>query len=214
MMIKHISIAWIFALSLLVSNAQATEVADQSDPFHLVRVVADSLFKRIAKEQTDIQKNPEVLRVIVEEELAPSINHKYAAAKILGSHYRKTTEEERDRFYTAFREYLIATYAGILTLYKDQKVIFEPPYPIDDQKIVMVKTRVLDEGKPDIDISFKLRVSSKSGEWSAYDMIANGISVLDSKRAELENLIRQQGLDSVSELLKDKAAKPIVVKEL
>lgn len=213
-MIKHFLIAWIFVVSLFSATANANIEQVQTDPFKLVRVVADGLFSRIASEQDAIQKDPEVLRTVVLEQLAPSINHKYAAAKILGSHYKKTTKEQRERFYAAFKDYLVATYAGILTLYKDQKVIFEPAYPIKGKKVVLVRTRVLDEGKPDIDIGFKLRLSKKSGNWSAYDMVANGISVLDSKRAELENLIRQQGLDSVTKLLQDKAAKPIVVKKL
>ena len=93
-------------------------------------------------------------------------------------------------------------------------MVLEPAYAIDGQKIVVVKTRVLDEGKPDIRIDFKLRKNSKTDEWSAYDMVAEGISVLDSKRAELQGLIRQQGLDSVTALLVEKAEKPIEKKEL
>jgi phospholipid transport system substrate-binding protein len=179
-----------------------------------VQSVANDLFKRITKEQVNIEKNPEILRVVVEEQLAPSINHKYAAAMVLGPHYRKITDQQKEDFFNAFKEYLVATYAGILTLYKDQQVIFEPGGDFDDKKIVVVKTRVLDEGKPDIRLDFKLRLNNRTGEWSAYDMVAEGVSVLDSKRAELQNLIRQQGVDSVTELLLDKAKKPIEVKTI
>lgn len=185
---------------------------NKEDPFELVRVVADALFKRIAKEQDYIQKDPEVLRLVVEEQLAPSINHKFAAAKVLGPYFRKSSAEQREEFYAAFREYLIATYAGILTLYKDQQVIFEPSTPISGKR-VQVKVRVLDNGRPDIPISFVLR-KNREGEWSAYDMIAQGISVLDSKTSELQGLIRQQGIEAVTKLLLDKAAKPIVVKDI
>jgi len=184
----------------------------KQNPFALVKVVADGLFSQIANEQTQIQADPEVLRLVVEEQLAPSINHKFAAAKVLGPHFRKTTKEQREQFYVAFREYLIATYAGILTLYKDQQVIFEPETPIKGKR-VQVKVRVLDDGRPDIPIAFVLR-KNKKGEWSAYDMVAQGISVLNSKTKELQGLIRQQGIESVTELLKEKAAKPIVVKDL
>lgn len=201
----------LLALSLLVPSAKAV---DNNNPFELVRSVADALFTRITKEQTEIVKDPEVLRVVVAEQLAPAINHKYAAAMVLGPYYRTSTADQREKFYASFEKYLIATYAGILTLYDDQQVVFEPAYAIDGQKIVVVKTRVLDEGKPDIRIDFKLRKNSKTGEWSAYDMIAEGVSVLDSKRAELQNLIRQQGIESVTQLLLEKAEKPIVKKDL
>lgn len=200
-------IALIFGFAF---SAQAE--IDKKDPFKLVQVVAQDLFERIAKEQGDISKDPELLRVVVAEQLAPYINHRYAAAKVLGTHYKKATAEERKAFFEAFRQYLIATYAGILTLYKDQKVVFEPASPIKG-KIVQVKVRVLDEGRPDIEIGFKLR-KNKKGEWSAFDMVAEGISVLKSKQSELQGIIRQQGVPSVTQLLLDKAAKPIVVKEI
>jgi len=202
----------LLALSLLVPSVKAVD--NNNNPFELVRSVADALFTRITKEQTEIVKDPEVLRVVVAEQLAPAINHKYAAAMVLGPYYRTSTEAQREKFYASFEKYLIATYAGILTLYDDQQVVFEPAYSIAGQKIVVVKTRVLDEGKPDIRIDFKLRKNSKTGEWSAYDMIAEGVSVLDSKRAELQNLIRQQGIESVTQLLLEKAQKPIVKKDL
>ena len=205
---------YVILLSFLLVSFIAPAANSNDNPFELVRGVADALFKRITAEQKQIVENPEVLRVVVTEQLAPSINHKYAAAMVLGPYFRVSTEEQRDAFYDAFQKYLVATYAGILTLYDDQQVVFEPAYPIDGQKIVVVKTRVLDEGKPDIRIDFKLRKNSKTGEWSAYDMIAEGVSVLDSKRAELQNLIRQQGIESVTHLLLEKAEKPIVKKDL
>lgn len=201
-----------FALLLFSFAFSAQAEVDKTDPFKLVQVVAHDLFERIAKEQGQISQDPEQLRVVVEEQLAPYINHKYAAAKVLGTHYKKTTPEQRKAFFEAFRKYLVATYAGILTLYKDQKVVFEPASAIKG-KIVQVKVRVLDEGRPDIEIGFKLR-KNKKGEWSAFDMVAEGISVLKSKQSELQGVIRQQGVQSVTQLLLDKAAKPILVKEI
>lgn len=204
----------IISLTLLLFSFvfSAHAQVDKTDPFKLVEVVAHDLFERIAKEQEQISKEPEQLRLIVAEQLAPYINHRYAAAKVLGTHYKKATPEQRKEFFEAFRQYLIATYAGILTLYKDQKVVFEPASAIKG-KIVQVKVRVLDEGRPDIEIGFKLR-RNKKGEWSAFDMVAEGISVLKSKQSELQGVIRQQGVASVTQLLLDKAAKPIVVKEI
>lgn len=201
-----------FALLLFSFAFSAQAEVDKTDPFKLVQVVAHDLFERIAKEQGQISQDPEQLRVVVEEQLAPYINHRYAAAKVLGTHYKKTTPEQRKAFFEAFRQYLVATYAGILTLYKDQKVVFEPASAIKG-KIVQVKVRVLDEGRPDIEIGFKLR-KNKKGEWSAFDMVAEGISVLKSKQSELQGVIRQQGVPSVTQLLLDKAAKPILVKEI
>ncbi|NVK25773.1 MAG: ABC transporter substrate-binding protein [Gammaproteobacteria bacterium] len=199
-------------VSLFFSASAFSVEIDNKDPFKLVQTVAKDLFERIAREQEIIKNDPEHLRVVVEEQLAPYINHVYAGSMVLGPYYRKVSEEERELFFTAFRKYLIATYAGILTLYKDQKVVFEPSSEVEGKR-VQVKVRVLDDGRPDINIGFILR-KNRSDEWSAYDMVAEGISVLTSKQKELQGQIRQQGIASVTEILLEKAAKPIVEKEL
>jgi phospholipid transport system substrate-binding protein len=64
-----------------------------------------------------------------------------------------------------------------------------------------------------INISFKVRRNSKTNEWKAFDMVAEGISLLDSKQKELAGLIRQKGLPHVTELLKEKSQRNIVFKK-
>ncbi len=43
-------------------------------------------------------------------------------------------------------------------------------------------------------------------------MVAEGVSLLDSKQAELSSIIRQKGLAHVTDMLKEKAQKDIVFK--
>ena len=72
---------------------------------------------------------------------------------------------------------------------------------------------MIDPGKPDITIEFKLIRHRDSEYWQVFDMVAEGISLLDSKRAELGGMIRQQGLARVTELLQERAKQPIELAE-
>ena len=194
---------------LLAVSAQAAEVQKFTDPYEMVSVVADQAFTRLAEEKDNILANPELMRTMVHEELLPYIDVRYAAFRVIGNHIRNTTEEERDAFVVAFQEYMISTYAGTLTLYRDQQVIIEPGQDVGNRQIVTVRTRVIDPGKPDIVIEFKLRRARDTDYWQVFDMVAEGISLLDSKRAELAGMIRQQGLSRVTELLQERAKAPI-----
>mgnify|MGYP003365398485 CR=1 FL=1 len=210
----------IAALSTL-TFAQVVKAADVklTDPNKMVRQVADNTFERITKDQPLIIKNNEHLRVIVEEELMPYIDYKYAALRVLGSEVSKvraiTDEAEKaraikdiQRFIVVFREYLVATYAGVFTQYTSQQVEFGAPQPFKGKDVVVVKTKIIEAGKPDIKIDFKVR-EDRSGEWRAYDMIAEGISLLDAKQSELQGMLRQQGIDHVSNLLEQKSQLPV-----
>ncbi|MBO7925398.1 ABC transporter substrate-binding protein [Pseudoalteromonas sp. K222D] len=210
----------IAALSTL-TFAQVVKAADVklTDPNKMVRQVADNTFERITKDQPLIIKNNEHLRVIVEEELMPYIDYKYAALRVLGSEVSKVraitdgAEKARaikdiQRFIVVFREYLVATYAGVFTQYTNQQVEFGAPQPFKGKDVVVVKTKIIEAGKPDIKIDFKVR-EDRSGEWRAYDMIAEGISLLDAKQSELQGILRQQGIDHVSNLLEQKSQLPV-----
>ncbi len=52
--------------------------------------------------------------------------------------------------------------------------------------------------KPTIDLVFKMRQNKKTGQWKAFDMVVEGISLLSSKQAELGKRISKQGVEQVS----------------
>lgn len=196
----------------LHADAKTKEI---KDPYKMMEVVADNTFSRIARDQEKIAADPEVLRQIVNDELLPYIDSRYAALRVIGTSadLKNTPREELLAFVDAFQSYMISTYAGVFTQYTDQKVIIEPAREIDNQKIITIKTRVIDPGKPDINIEFKLRRGRDADSWLVFDMVAEGISLLDSKRAEFGNLIRQQGLNNVTQILLEKAKAPITKPE-
>lgn len=200
-----------FIVAASPSGAPVANV-DKKDPYAMIRTVADITFKRFANEQTAIRKNPNLLKSIVRDELIPYINYQYAAFKVIGSNFRQTNKKDREAFVPVFREYLITSYAQVFTLYNNQEVQFAPAKDFSDEKVVAVNTTVIEPGREPIDISFRVRKSSNTNEWKAYDMVAEGVSLLDSKQAELSSLIRQKGLPYVTELLKEKAEKSIVFK--
>ncbi|KZX00863.1 toluene tolerance protein [Pseudoalteromonas luteoviolacea] len=208
----------LFAM-LLWSQAVKAEQVDLSDPYKMVQQVADNTFKRVAREQAIITKDKEHLRLIVEQELLPYIDYKYAAYRVLGSYIQKvrTIKDKKEKqqavqhikeFIIVFRSYLVATYAGVFTQYTDQKVEFEVPRAIGAESVATVKTKIVEDGKPDIKIDFKVR-KNKNGEWRAFDMMAEGISLLDAKQSELHGILRQQGIEHVITLLDKKSKLPV-----
>ncbi|WP_404342458.1 phospholipid-binding protein MlaC [Pseudoalteromonas mariniglutinosa] len=206
-------------LFVVCSSHAANAPVDLDDPFKMVREVSDNTFARITEDQPIIEKDKEHLRVIVEEELMPYIDYKYAALRVLGSHVSKVRaiEDKAEQqqaikqlqvFIEVFRKYLVATYAGVFTQYTNQHVEFAPASAFTGKDVVVVKTKITEPGKPDIKIDFKVR-QNRDGSWRAYDMIAEGISLLDAKQSELQGILRQQGIEHVTRLLDQKSELPV-----
>lgn len=196
-----------------VNDAGHKIMVDQTNPYNMINQVAEITFKRFADEQKEIQNNPNILKDIVREELVPYINYRYAALKVLGKNLRKQKREDVEAFIPVFRDYLITSYAQVFTLYEQQKVEFEPAKSLEDRKTVAVDVEVIQPGGSPIKISFQVRKDSNSSRWQAFNMIAEGVSLLDSKRAELSSLINQKGLPYVTELLKEKSQRDIYFKQ-
>lgn len=197
-------LGWLLFLSVFSVSAMADE-----NPYKILQDVATKTFSRIKAEQATIQQDPDLLKVVVEEELLPYIDYKFAGAKVLGKHFKSVPREQIPTFFEEFRKYLIATYAVALAQYEDQDVIFEPEKDFEGKKAVTVRAIIKDTERPDIKIAFKVRKNSKTKEWKAYDMVAEGISVLSSKRSEFESVLRQDGIDKVIAIMQEKNAQKI-----
>jgi len=188
----------LFLLTAPVSEVIAASAERNASPYLVLKDTGTKLFSRISANQQAIKKFPSVMQDIVEEELMPSIDYRYAAYRILGKHLKKTSKEQRAEFSLAMRQYLVRTYASALTKYKNQQVIFEADKPTKGKKIVAVKTQIIDSGSPTIEVVFKMRQNKKTGQWKAFDMVVEGISLLSAKQAELSNKIARQGVEQVT----------------
>ncbi|MFA0001386.1 ABC transporter substrate-binding protein [Vibrio lentus] len=201
----------ITAVAMLMSTqVLAEESIDRTQPYQMMTQVAEVSFERLKNEQENIHNDPELLKVIVEEELMPYVNAQYAALKLLGPNLKGADRKDVRVFIDSFRKYLVSSYAQVLTQYTDQTIQFGPEPKIKaDSRITSIKVDIIDTPRPNIKLEFKLRKDKKSGEWKAFDMVAEGISLLSSKQSEWNTKIRQEGILQVADELEKLAAQPI-----
>ncbi|TXY29659.1 phospholipid-binding protein MlaC [Vibrio mimicus] len=195
--------------ALLMPWLATAATIDTSNPYQMMKAVAEKSFDRLKNEQEKVHQDPQYLKVIVEEELMPYVNEQYAALKLLGPNLKEAKREDVAEFVKAFRAYLVTNYAQVLTQYTNQTIEFGPEMPLEgDRRITSVKVEIVDTPRPNIKLEFKLR-QEKSGEWKAFDMIAEGVSLLSSKQSEWSGKIRQQGILAVAQELDQLANQPI-----
>ncbi|MFB0979470.1 MAG: ABC transporter substrate-binding protein [Alteromonadaceae bacterium] len=194
---KHlfVFIAILFSTALTTFSNIAYSI--ENSPYTVIADAGERLFSRIAKDQESLKKFPELMRDIVEEELMPSIDYKYAAFKVLGKNLTKMTKSQREKFTVSMRSYLVRTYAIALKQYKSQKVTFEPIKTTNGARIIGVNTIISDPNAPEINITFQMRKNKKTQKWKAYDMIIEGVSLLNTKQVEISKRIKKSGIDQV-----------------
>lgn len=207
--IKKIIVTGFVAVSALFSTAAFAETS----PYTLMQQTADKLFGNIKANQSKIQSNPEYLRTIVRNDLMPHVHVKYAGQLVLGKNLSSATDAQKEAFFTAFGQFVEQSYAQVLTQYQDQKVQIESPKSIDGKSIVSIRVNVLANGSAQpIKLDFKWRKNSRTGQWQAYDMAAEGVSMVATKQNEWAGVIRQKGIDALTAQVSQSAKQPITLK--
>ena len=187
----------VVALVLLLASSFNT-LAEQQSPHQVISSAGDKLFTRLSEQQTQGAATPELIKQIVQQELMPFVDHRYAAFKVLGSYINKTNKEEREQFADAMENYLVTMYVNALSQYKNQKVMFEPEGDEELGKIASIRAKITETGAPDIIVDFKLRQDKKTQQRKAFDMVVEGISLISTKQSEITARIRASSLAAVT----------------
>lgn len=199
-------------VAMLVVVAPLAMATDQSNPYALMNDAAKKTFDRLKNEQPQIRQNPDYLREIVDQELLPYVQIKYAGALVLGRYYKDATPAQREAYFAAFREYLKQAYGQALALYHGQSYQIAPEQPLGDANIIPIRVTIVDpNGRPPVRLDFQWRKNSQSGHWQAYDMIAEGVSMITTKQNEWSDLLRTKGIDGLTAQLKSISRQPITL---
>lgn len=206
--LKNVMIATTLAFSALISqNVFAT-----TSPYILMQQTSNKLFGDIKSNQHKIKVDPNYLRTIVRNDLMPHIHVKYAGQLVLGKNLASATEAQKEAFFNAFGQFVEQAYAQVLTQYTNQKVDIENEKPLGDKTIVSIRVNVLPSGNTQpIKLDFKWRKNSRTGEWQAYDMAAEGISMIATKQNEWSGILRQKGIDALTAQVAQSAKQPITL---
>ncbi|CNE50252.1 phospholipid-binding protein MlaC [Yersinia nurmii] len=198
-------------VALLVVAPLANAV-DQTNPYRLMDEAAQKTFTRLKNEQPKIKQNPDYLRTIVHEELMPFVQIKYAGALVLGTYYKSATPAQREAYFNAFGQYLEQAYGQALALYHGQTYQIAPEQPLGDANIIAIRVTILDpNGRPPVRLDFQWRKNSQTGHWQAFDMIAEGVSMISTKQNEWASILRTQGVDGLTKQLLIAAKQPITL---
>ena len=199
-------------IAMLALAPLAAMAADQTNPYKLMNEAAQKTFDRLKAEQPKIRQNPDYLREIVAQELLPYVQIKYAGALVLGRYYKEATPAQRNAYFKAFGDYLKQAYGQALAMYNGQDYQIAPEKPLGDANIVAIRVTITDpNGRPPIRLDFQWRKNSQTGNWQAYDMIAEGVSMITTKQSEWSDVLRTKGIDGLTAQLQSISRQPITL---
>ncbi|WP_443090787.1 phospholipid-binding protein MlaC [Basfia succiniciproducens] len=208
-MLKATFKTWLSKILLLATALFAVQnaLADES-PYGLTRQAAEKLFADIKANQPKIKQDPNYLKTIVRQDLMPYVHVNYAGSLVLGQYFKSTTPAQREQFFAAFDQFIVQAYAQALTMYSNQDIQVQPQQTVSDSQ-ASVRVKLLQKGQEPLNLNFQWRKNSKTGKWQVYDMTAEGVSMVDTKKQEWSSILRKNGIDALTAQVQRAAAVPV-----
>ena len=124
------------------------------------------------------------------------------AKMVMGIHWRRRTPEERAKFKRLFKDFVEAKYAKRFEMYSGEKVYFGKERVDGNYASVMVTV----ETKQNRTFNMENRMVLKNGRWLVYDILIEGISMVNNYRTQINNIIARKSFNGLIKILEKKAA--------
>ncbi|MEW5057551.1 MAG: ABC transporter substrate-binding protein [Cycloclasticus sp.] len=190
-------------LSLLITAASSVSATELSPPQQVIQDTSDLLYS-IIKSDKDKLNDREYVFQLVHDVVEPRVDLNKISKLVLGKYWRKASKQQRIEFQKEFKHLLINTYATAFNEFDDWTVKFLPTSLTKNKKRVVVKTEMILTSRPPIAVNYRM-ARNKAGEWKAYDVIIEGISMVTNYKGSFAKSIKKKGgLDNVIQKLADK----------
>lgn len=177
--------------------AAVTAAQAQSDPITLLQSVADSMISGLRENQATLKSKPQIVYSLAYKYVVPNAALPIMSRRVLPPQtWNNATLAQREEFQKQFTRTLIRTYASSLTAYKDQTIKF---YPIrggyQGRNTVVVESDIISSESQPIRVSYRLLHAGNS--WKLIDLSVEGVSMLESFRAQYADLLSQGNMSQL-----------------
>jgi phospholipid transport system substrate-binding protein len=123
--------------------------------------------------------------------------------RTLAQNWSKFGPEQQKEFVDLYTSFLGDAYVNKIMAYSDEKIVFTKEVALTE-KTVEVQSRVL---RNNGDIPLYYKVILKDGVWRVYDVIIEGVSLINNYRSQFKEILSNKPPESLLETLRKKVGK-------
>jgi len=130
--------------------------------------------------------------VVKKEEIVSIVKSRFdadeLAQRVLALNWKSRTVQEKEQFVSLFSQVLETTYINRLKSYSDEEVTFKKQIVNNDKAVVYSEIV-----KNNQEIPIVYRVKDNKGQWLIYDIIIEGVSLVQNYRQQFDQIIKKEG---------------------
>lgn len=187
-----------FSLFLVPSSP-----AFAGEPTNQVKQTVDAVLEVLRNKELRKPEKTEQRRAQIRKTVSERFDYGEMAKRSLALHWKKRAPEEQKEFVALYTDLLESTYIRKIERYQDEKVVY-----LDEKTegaYATVKTHIFTTKEVEIPIEYRLM--KEGNQWKAYDVVIEGVSLVNNYRNQFNSIIRSGSYEELVKRLKNKAIK-------
>jgi phospholipid transport system substrate-binding protein len=189
-------------LFLLIPFLWMGSLAYGESPTEQIRETTDQLLKILEDPALQAPERVAERNRLIRQAVDESFDWVEMSRRTLGRHWVKLSEEERKEFIEVFTDLLERTYldqvhdySGVSVNYEGEKV--EGEYGTVQVRVTAKETR---------SVPVTYRVRKDRGNWYVYDVVVEGVSLINNYRTQFNSILVRSSFDDLLERMRARVA--------
>ena len=194
---------------LLVSAPSLTPAGEPQDK---VRETVDAELAVLQDKYLQGPEHTEKRREKMRQAVFQRFGFEEMSQRALGQHWQKRTPAEKKEFANLFGELLERSYINKIESYTGEQKVLYTKETIGTDGYASVRTEIVVKRDTNVDVEYRLL--RRDGNWQVYDVVIEGVSLVNNYRTQFNNIISQESYDALIKKLKlkleqERVASPI-----
>ena len=183
---------------LLLSQVAVADV--DTVPGKILKTSVGKVFSVLSDKELSLDKKKRELNEIANSLFGFPLMAKLSLGK---EHWSKFNSKQKEEFTSLFIELFQDFYSEKISLFRDEKVVFDPPI-IENEKRVQIPAVLLSNGKK-VSVLYKM-FKTKNG-WKVYDIVIEGVSLIQTYRSQYHHVIKSDKIEGLLTKMREQKRK-------
>jgi phospholipid transport system substrate-binding protein len=183
-------------MTATVDPAQAGEATDA------MRATIDEVLRILADKDLKQPSKANERRQLLEKAVGERFDYQEMSRRSLGASWANLSDKDKEEFVSLFQTLLVNTYADKIESYTGEGVQYVNER--NEKEYAEVRTKVL-TGKTEIPLDYRLL--HKSSGWRVYDVVVDGVSLVNNYRGQFSKILRNGSYADLIDQLRKKSDK-------
>lgn len=195
---RHAAVIMVLAILLAVSATPSYAGV----PTDSMKATVDEVLRIVRDNELKQPRKATERRQMLEQVVDARFDYREMSRRALGAPWNNLSDQEQQEFVGLFRTLLTNSYANKIETYSGEGVQYLNERM--EKEYAEVRTKVL-SGKTEIPLDYRL--INKTNDWRVYDVVVDGISLVNNYRGQFTKIIQSSSYHDLVEQLRKKSEK-------